>query len=381
MSLAAMTWALSGDAGTTNPTETIVLAVLAEHAEEDGSAAFPSLDRVAERAACSKSTVQRTLKVLETAEIIRRGDQSLAIAYARSRSRSDGVKYNSRNVPVVWNLAITGPTNPIRRLPEAERDLPELSTGQIDPATSLPAKASVDNDKDAGQPSGQKPTGQIDPSTQPVGSVTVDRSTVTSEPVLKSSLQNSNNTNSPAGKALAATAAGDDESEDSPAPQAAVAAPPRSAPMDDLETVRSVLRQIRSELPIATSQRLSPKPVMSRVQSLLRDGWLQEQILDRFKGQSWTNAGPGLVVSMLTGMVEEGPPAVALPTMKDDSRCEDHGIQGASSCSPCWSEVKTGEREAGDVGRLVSVKWKVTQRIGEGSLGSQSPIRPRGGRE
>lgn len=83
-------------------------------------------------------------------------------------------------------------------------------------------------------------------------------------------------------------------------------------------------------------------------------------------GLAQAGAGPGLIVSTLAGMLEEGPPpaphAARIPTPE---RCQDHGIQGAATCSPCWSEVKTGDRRRSDVGRKpVPHPIRVTTKVG-----------------
>lgn len=91
MSLRAMLWALE-DAPATDATALLILWALADRAADDGRAAYPSVDWIAERARCSTRTVHRHLRTLEDGGLIRRGDQQL-VAHFRADHR-----------PVVWDL-------------------------------------------------------------------------------------------------------------------------------------------------------------------------------------------------------------------------------------------------------------------------------------
>ena len=75
-----MLWALE-DAPITEPGALLVLIALAEHADEHGRNAFPSVRRLAARARCSERTVQRHLRALKDARLIRDGDQSIVARY------------------------------------------------------------------------------------------------------------------------------------------------------------------------------------------------------------------------------------------------------------------------------------------------------------
>lgn len=94
MSLRAMLWALE-HAPVTNPARLVVLLALADCAKDDGTAAWPTQERLAERSRCSTRSVRRYLKDLEEIDgVIRRGDQEL-VAHLRRDQR-----------PVVWDLAM-----------------------------------------------------------------------------------------------------------------------------------------------------------------------------------------------------------------------------------------------------------------------------------
>jgi hypothetical protein len=88
-----MTWALR-DAPVTDPTQVVLLIALGDRAHDDGTSAWPSVKWLAERARCSTRTVRRHMAELESAGLIRRGDQR-SVAHLRIDRR-----------PVVWDLAI-----------------------------------------------------------------------------------------------------------------------------------------------------------------------------------------------------------------------------------------------------------------------------------
>jgi len=92
MSLRAMLWALH-DAPVTDPTTLVVLIALADHAADDGTGAFPSLDTIARYARCSRDTARRHVKQLAEAGVIVPGNPQLT-AYIRQDRR-----------PVVWDMA------------------------------------------------------------------------------------------------------------------------------------------------------------------------------------------------------------------------------------------------------------------------------------
>lgn len=72
----------------------LVLLELANHANADGTAAYPSKPTMAETAECDVKTVQRHLRKLEAAGWIRRGDQELVSHYRADRR------------PIVYDVAM-----------------------------------------------------------------------------------------------------------------------------------------------------------------------------------------------------------------------------------------------------------------------------------
>ena len=97
MSLKAMLWVLE-EAPVDAPYLPILFA-LADRAGDDGTAAWPSREWLAERARCSVRTVQRHLGALEEAGVIRRGDQEL-VSHIRADRR-----------PIVWDIIMDGPVD------------------------------------------------------------------------------------------------------------------------------------------------------------------------------------------------------------------------------------------------------------------------------
>lgn len=76
MSIKAVTWALK-DAPVPDPLSHLVLIGLADHTDDDGRGAWPSVRKLAEYARCSERTVHARLRVLEEHGLIRRGDQGM----------------------------------------------------------------------------------------------------------------------------------------------------------------------------------------------------------------------------------------------------------------------------------------------------------------
>ena len=91
MSLKAIIWVME-DAPVENHGELAVLYALADRANDDGTAAYPSQEWISYRARCADRTVRRHLKKLEERGVIRRGDQSLVSHYPVNRR------------PIVWDL-------------------------------------------------------------------------------------------------------------------------------------------------------------------------------------------------------------------------------------------------------------------------------------
>ena len=98
MSLRAMNWVMES-APTRDATALLVLYALADRANDDGTAAFPSQDWIAQRARCSVRTVRRKLKDLETEGIIQKGDPRF-VEHIRQDRR-----------PTVWNLCLWNRTD------------------------------------------------------------------------------------------------------------------------------------------------------------------------------------------------------------------------------------------------------------------------------
>lgn len=94
MSLKAMIWVME-DAPTEDWGELAVLYALADRANDDGTAAFPSQSWIADRARCTDRGVRNILKRLEGRGIIAKGDPRL-VEYIRADRR-----------PTVWNLDLS----------------------------------------------------------------------------------------------------------------------------------------------------------------------------------------------------------------------------------------------------------------------------------
>lgn len=93
MSLGLHAYALKLHVG--NPTAKLILVGLAEHAHDDGTAAFPSRAKLATYGECSIRSVQRHLKYLRRLGFISTGDQRY-VAHIRPDKR-----------PVVYDIAIS----------------------------------------------------------------------------------------------------------------------------------------------------------------------------------------------------------------------------------------------------------------------------------
>lgn len=76
MSLNAYIWAADLPLSACSGTAHRVLLKLADRADELGYGAFPKLETIAETLGCSKRTVQRAIRELLDAGLIREGDQS-----------------------------------------------------------------------------------------------------------------------------------------------------------------------------------------------------------------------------------------------------------------------------------------------------------------
>lgn len=88
-----MTWVME-EAPINDPMSLLVLYALADRAHDDGTAAWPSQEWLAQRARCSARTVRRKLKELEAAGVIKKGDPR----------HVDHLRHDRR--PTVWNLCM-----------------------------------------------------------------------------------------------------------------------------------------------------------------------------------------------------------------------------------------------------------------------------------
>jgi hypothetical protein len=98
---------------------------------------------------------------------------------------------------------------------------------------------------------------------------------------------------------------------------------------------------------------LSAATINAHAVKLGAEGWTAPALGAELARQDFTDArGPGLLLSRLDVLVENGPPVVAPVVSVDEARCGDHGTRGRANCSACRSEVLTGERHPDDVGRV-----------------------------
>ncbi|PZW79241.1 helix-turn-helix protein [Pseudomonas sp. 2848] len=86
MSVQAMTWALQQQ-DVVEPHARHVLLCLANYADQDGRAAFPSVARLATDTGLSTRTVQYRLRDLERSGVIRRGNPAIPAAFINQRDR------------------------------------------------------------------------------------------------------------------------------------------------------------------------------------------------------------------------------------------------------------------------------------------------------
>ena len=86
MSLAAYIWAADLPLSVCNGTAHRVLLKIADRADDLGYGAWPSVDAIAGTLECSTRTVQRAIRELLEAGLIRRGDQRF-VAHLRADRR------------------------------------------------------------------------------------------------------------------------------------------------------------------------------------------------------------------------------------------------------------------------------------------------------
>lgn len=121
----------------------------------------------------------------------------------------------------------------------------------------------------------------------------------------------------------------------------------------DVDVERTAVREVRAALPAALGTRLSVGPLIVALRPLLAAGWSRADVVARLEARSWADAGPGLVISVLRDLAVEGPPVPA-PAPVPVRRCEEHSTFDASSCPPCLSEIKLGDRRREDLGRALA---------------------------
>lgn len=151
-----MTWALYEAPGI-DPTARLVLAVLADHAHMDGTAAFPSKQTIADVVGIAPRNIAVHLRKLEAQGLIRKGNQ-LHVEYIRKDKR-----------PTVYDLAMTDTqrlrnmmqgklpgTNPNGGMPATPRETVDKSGGNSPETVDKAVDENVDNFErgDAGIPSG-----------------------------------------------------------------------------------------------------------------------------------------------------------------------------------------------------------------------------------
>jgi len=90
-----MTWAMEQQL-VTDPHACSVLIALGNHADRDGTGAFPSVETLRRYTKLSERTIRTKLAELEATGIIRRGNQAIAAAHIERADRR----------PVVWDLAM-----------------------------------------------------------------------------------------------------------------------------------------------------------------------------------------------------------------------------------------------------------------------------------
>jgi DNA-binding Lrp family transcriptional regulator len=102
MSVEAMAWALAQET-VADPTARHVLLCLANYANQDGQAAFPSVERLRHNTGLSERTIRYKLDLLESLGVIKKGKTEIAAAYIGRADR----------LPVCYDICIP-PANKLR---------------------------------------------------------------------------------------------------------------------------------------------------------------------------------------------------------------------------------------------------------------------------
>lgn len=116
MSVQAMTWAIEQQ-DIRDATARHVLLCLANYADADGKAAFPSTSRLEADTGLSESTIRRKLDLLEEMGLIKKGNQAIVAAYIERGDRR----------PVCYDMVIKKPG--VAVTPGDERGVTVTGTG------------------------------------------------------------------------------------------------------------------------------------------------------------------------------------------------------------------------------------------------------------
>lgn len=156
MSLVSMVWALKEAPVPNDPVAHLVLIAYADHAQDDGTAAWPSVAKVAGYARCTPRTVQTKLRLLIGWGLMRHGDQRLVSHLPANRR------------PVVYDLVMDDdgiPASPSEA--EAPADAPGEGAGQAGVKILHPRNAAaspVDNPAAGVNPASPQDEGSVDKS-------------------------------------------------------------------------------------------------------------------------------------------------------------------------------------------------------------------------
>nr|WP_252728372.1 helix-turn-helix domain-containing protein [Curtobacterium sp. WW7] len=124
-----ITWVLY-EAPVTTQSHLLVLLALADRAHDDGSAAYPAREWIADRARCSVRSVASHLRALEDAGLIRKGDQDL-VSHFRADRR-----------PVVYDVVMTAGKSCTPPVHDVQSDAPRGArsrTHDVQPVAHKPS--------------------------------------------------------------------------------------------------------------------------------------------------------------------------------------------------------------------------------------------------
>lgn len=153
MSVQAMTWALAQQV-VTNSTTRHVLLCLANYADHEGKAAFPSVKTLSRDTGLSERTIKYKLRDLEEVGLIERGNQKVPEAYINRKDR----------LPVCYDLALDRGAPPAPRSERGanddingvqmttERGAPPAPNPSIDPPIENPIPPKGGDDGSSAEP-------------------------------------------------------------------------------------------------------------------------------------------------------------------------------------------------------------------------------------